>query len=123
MQLIQTMVFAFLLLNVLADSLFIPAYSGYKICSGPEALTRKVFLSPKKRPCDVDGTLAFDISHHLSNRILGRNRDEHVNMVQHQLAFQYIALPLSSQFPEDLAQILRSCWNKTFRRYFGIHTT
>ena len=114
MQLIQTSVFVFLLLDVLADRFFVPAYSGYKISSGPEALAGEVFLSPKKRPCNVDGALAFDVTHHLSNRVLGRNRDEHVNMVGHEVAFQYLALPLPSQLPEDLTQIFAKLLEEDF---------
>ena len=114
MQLIQTSVFAFLLLDVLTDSFFVSAYSGYKVSSGPEAVTREVLLSPKKRPCNVDGALAFDVTHHLSNPVLGRNRDEHVNMVWHKVAFQYVAFPLPGQLPEDLAKILPELFVEDF---------
>jgi hypothetical protein len=105
MQLIQSLVFAFLLLDVLTDSFFVSADSGYKVSPGPEAGTRKVFLSPKKRPRNVDGALAFDVAYHLSNPVLRRDGDEHMNMVRHQVAFQYVALPLPGQLPEHLTEI------------------
>jgi hypothetical protein len=106
MQLILASIFAFLLLDVLTDSFFVSTNRGCKVASGSKAVTREVLLSSKKRPCNVDGALAFDVTHHLSNRVLGRNRDEHVNMVRHEVAFQYVALPLPGQLPEDLAKIL-----------------
>ena len=62
----------------------------------------------------MDGTLALDVAHHLSNRILGRNRYEHVNMVRHEVAFQYVTLPLPSQLPEDLAQVLAELFEEDF---------
>jgi len=105
MQLVQTPVFAFLLLDVLPDSLFVSAYGGHEVSSGPEAEASEVLFSPKERPCNVDGALAFDVANHLSNRVLRWNRDEHVNMVGHEVTLQNVAFPLPSQFPEDLAQI------------------
>jgi len=119
MQLVHSSVFAFLLLNVLADSFFVTSYSGYKISSGPEIVTCEVFLSPKKRPCNVDGALAFDVTYYLSNRVLGWNRDEHVNMVGHEVAFQDFTFPLPSQLPEHLTQILAQLFEKRFAPAFG----
>jgi len=106
MQLIQTSIFAFLLLDVLADSLFVSADGGHEVSSGPEVEASEVLILPKERPCNVDGALALDVTDYLSNRVLRRNGDEHVNMVRHEVTFQYVALPLTSQFPKDLAQIL-----------------
>lgn len=100
MQLIQTSVFAFLLLDVLANCFLVSADGGHEVSSGPEANASEVLFPPKERPCNVDGALALDVAHHLSNRVLRWNRDEHVNMVRHEVAFQYVALPLPSQFPE-----------------------
>jgi len=105
MQLIQTFVFAFLLFDVLADGLFVSAYGGHEVSPGPEANASEVLFSPKERPCNVDGALAFDVAHHLSNRVLRWNRDEHVDMVRHEVPFQNLTLPLPSQLSEDLAQI------------------
>jgi hypothetical protein len=67
MQLIQTLVFAFLLFDVLADSLFVSAYGGDEVSPGPETETSEVLLPPKESSCNVDGTPSFDVAHHLSN--------------------------------------------------------
>jgi len=72
-ELVQTPVFAFLLFDVLTN-----AYGGHELPSGPEARASEVLLSPKERPCNVDGALALDVAHHLSNRVLRWDRDKRV---------------------------------------------
>jgi len=77
-ELVQTPVFAFLLFDVLTNSLLVSAYGGHELPSGPEARASEVLLSPKERPCNVDGALALDVAHHLSNRVLLWDRDKRV---------------------------------------------
>ena len=40
----------------------------------------------------VDGTLPFDESHHLRNRPIRRNRQQHVHMIDHQVPLQHFGL-------------------------------
>ncbi len=53
-----------------------------------------------------DGALTFDEANDLGDRILGRNGDQHVNMVYHEMPFQYFALLLSGKGPKHLPQML-----------------
>ena len=119
MQLIQTSVFAFLLLDVLTDSFFVSAYSGYKVSSGPEIVASEVLSLPKEAPCNVDGTLSFDETYHLGNAILGWYADEHVNAVYHQVTFHYLALPLHRKLSKDLAQMLSELFIQSLPAVLG----
>ena len=55
---------------------------------------------------DRDGILAFQRPDHGRHRVLGPNRDAHVHMVRHQVAFDDLALFLPSQRVEDRTQVL-----------------
>jgi len=68
-------------------------------------LPHEVFLAIPIHPRHVDRTLGFDETDHLTDRVLGRNRDQHVHMVRHQMPFFNLALLLLGQTPEYLAQV------------------
>ena len=53
----------------------------------------------------VDCALAFDIPHDLTDRVLGRDRQHHVNMVGHQMPFLNPALSLFRKIAEHPAQM------------------
>jgi hypothetical protein len=59
-------------------------------------MAREVPLSPLEDPGNVDSTFTFDEANDLRDPILWWNRDQHVNMVRHEVAFQYFALFLLS---------------------------
>jgi len=71
-----------------------------------KVLTHKVAPSLCVHPCKVNRTLAFDVPHYLRHRVLRRYLHQHVNMVRHQVPFQYPALPLLGQSVEDIPQII-----------------
>jgi len=50
--------------------------------------------------------LALYVPYDLSNRIFRRDRDIHMDMIRAQMAFQYLALALPSQFSYDLPKVL-----------------
>ena len=119
MQLVEPAIFGLLLFGVIADSLFVSAYSGYKVSSGPEFVASEVLSLPKEAPCDVDGTLSFDETYHLRNAILGWYADEHVNVVYHQVTFHYLALPLHRKLSKDLAQMLSELFIQSLPAVLG----
>ncbi len=55
--------------------------------------------------CQMDRTLPFGVPAHLRHRILGRDRNQHMNMVKHQVSFFDLALSLSSQLAENFAEM------------------
>ncbi len=57
-------------------------------------LARKVLLPTDVSPGYVNGTLALQISDHLRNRILGWNRDQHVDMIEQKMPFDHLTLLL-----------------------------
>ncbi len=103
---VQSSIFGFLLLDVLPDGLLVPSNRGDEVASGPEALTGKVLLPAKKGPRNVDGALSFHVADHLSNSILGRDGDEHMYVIHHEMALHHIALLLFGQLSEHLPQLL-----------------
>ena len=69
-------------------------------------------LSGKIRPATeivssyMNGAFSFDISNYLRNRMLRRNRDQHMDMIRLQMTLLDSALPLLGQVPKHLSQIL-----------------
>src|SRR4029077_2100095 len=57
----------------------------------------------------MDSALAFNIADHLRDRIFRRDRDHHVNVIRHQMAFLDSAFllhrQLAKRFPEMLSQL------------------
>ena len=56
--------------------------------------------------CDRNRTLAFQKPDHGRYGILRRDRNHHVHMIRHQVAFQNLAFLLPCQFVEDRLQLL-----------------
>jgi hypothetical protein len=66
-----------------------------------------------------DGTFAFQKPDHGCHRVLGRNRNTHVNMVWHQMTLNDLALLLSSQSMEDRSQVFSSLAKDYFPSALG----
>ena len=63
-------------------------------------MTDKPALSLAINSREVDCALAFDVPDHLTDRIFRRYRQQHVNVVRHQMPFFDAAFPLFGQLPE-----------------------
>jgi len=98
--LIQATIFLFLSPDILADGLLIRSNGGHKLPAGPKMLARKVLLPSHVRSGDVKGTFAFQITHHLRNRILGWNRDQHMDMIGQKMPFDHLTLSLHGELSE-----------------------
>ena len=68
--LVQPTVFFFLLLDVLPDGNFIPAYRRNIVASCPDSLTPEVSPSGHEISGDVNCSLPLHIPHHVRNGIL-----------------------------------------------------
>ena len=84
---------------------FVPTDGRDEISSRPEALTDESALSLAIDPSKMDRALAFDIPDHLADRIFWRNRQQHVNMVRHQMPLLDPALALLSKLPKHRPKI------------------
>ena len=73
-ELVDSLVFLFLLLNVFSDLLLIPTHGRNVVPSGPEVFSHEVPSLPQVRSGDMDGTLPLHIADHLSDGVIGRNR-------------------------------------------------
>jgi hypothetical protein len=105
-QLVQALIFHFLVANVLPNHSLIPAYCRYQIPSRPEMLTNVILFSLPVRPRQVNRALALDIPNHLRHCVFRRYRNQYVHMVRHQMAFLDLAFTLLGQIAEYLAQML-----------------
>jgi hypothetical protein len=63
----------------------------YRITAGPNMLAAKTAL-PAAEASDGDRTLPLQKSDHRRDRMLGRNRDAHVDMVRHEVPLDDLAL-------------------------------
>ena len=61
-----------------------------KVSSGPKHFSCEVALPSAKLPRNRNGALTFDVTNHMGNRMLWRNTQTHVNMVFHQVPFDYL---------------------------------
>src|ERR1700728_585150 len=68
-------------------------------------LPHKITLALSVHPCQMNCALALDEPHHLRYRILRRDRQQHMDVVGHQVALLHPALLLASQLPEHLAKV------------------
>src|SRR5271168_5097514 len=85
-QLFQLLVFGFLFLDVIPDDGFVPTYGRDEISACPETLTDKAALPLAINSRKMNRVLAFDVPDHLTDRVFRRNRQQHVNMIWHQMA-------------------------------------
>ena len=104
--LVQPTIFFFLLLDVLPDGSFIPAYRRNIVASCPELLTPEVSPSGPEIPGDVDCTLPLHIPRHVRNGILWGDGNQHMHMIRPQIAFLHPTLSLTHQLSKYLSQIL-----------------
>jgi len=100
------LIFRLLRPDVLPDGGFVCPDGRDKVATRPEILSSKVPRLPHKGPRDVDGTLTFDVPHHLTNRILGRYRQQHVDMVDQKVAFHDFAFPLFGKILKHVAKMI-----------------
>jgi len=85
--LIEPTILFFLSSDILPDLLLIHPNRGNKIPPGPEMLPGEILSLPKVYPRNLDGALPFEKPRHLRDGKLGRNRDQHVNMVGLEVPF------------------------------------
>src|SRR3954453_8003804 len=105
MELLQACIFLLLSADVLTDRGLVTPNGRHEISSGPKVLPHEAALSFSINPRQVDGALAFDKTHHLRHRIFGWDRDHHMHMIRHQMAFLDLAFLLPCQSPQDLPKV------------------
>src|ERR1700682_2130038 len=66
--------------------------------------TKLRFFSPV-HPGQMDRAFTLDVPDHLRDRIFRRNRDHHVNVIRHEMAFFDSAFLLQRQLTEHLAEM------------------
>ena len=103
--LVKFPIFIFLILDVLLDGRLVSSHRGHEVSTRPETLAFEVPFLAHVGSRDIDGALALDEPHYLSNRVFRRYEDHHVNMIQQQFALYDVAFTLPSQIVEHLAEM------------------
>ncbi|GHU19870.1 hypothetical protein FACS189475_07830 [Betaproteobacteria bacterium] len=91
-ELIQPLILLFLLPDVAPNHLFVTSYRGNEIPSRPKMLPDEITFALPEYARNMDCTLALDVPDHLRHCVLWRYRNQHMNMVDHQVSFQNHAL-------------------------------
>ena len=94
----------FLFADVLADLLQFEPDRGHGVTTDPEMFPGEVSLLAAQAGYG-DGALPFQKPDYRSHRVLGGNRDTHMDVVRHQMSIQNPALFLPGQSVEDFSQV------------------
>jgi len=81
-------------------------YSLITASPGPKVLPYEVALPLAVDPSQVDSALALDVPNHLRNRILWRDRNHHMDVIRHQMAFLDPARLLHRQSAEHFPKMM-----------------
>ncbi len=85
---------------------FVSPHRGRRAASRPEVVPNKVPAPLAEVARDMDRALPLDVPDHLRHRVLRWNRDQHMDMIGHQVTLFDLALLLPGQPTEDLPQVL-----------------
>src|SRR4030095_11367285 len=97
-------IFLLLVADIFPDLALIAAYSRHEIAPGPETFPQEIAAPPPIRASNVNSALTLKIAHDACHRILGRNTQQHMDMIGLQVPFFDATVLLPGQFPEDRAQ-------------------
>lgn len=75
-QLVQAIIFSFLVANVVPNHSLVPADCRYQITSRPEMLANIILFSFPVRSRKVDRALALDVTNHPRHGVIRRYRDQ-----------------------------------------------
>ena len=104
-QCLQTLIFLFLLLDVLPDRFFIAADSRNVIPTRTELLASEIFTFPREVSGYRYRALALDEAHHLRHGVFRWYLYQHMHRVKAHMPFQDITLALMGQRAKYITQI------------------
>lgn len=104
-QLLEPLILFFLIADVGADGVLVPADRVHEEPAGPEVLTHEVALALSIDSTRVDRALALDEPHDLRHRVFRRDRQQHVHMVGHQMPFLDLRFLLERELPEHFPKM------------------
>ena len=96
----------FLVLDVGPDRLLVPTHRRDEISACPELVSGEILRLTLDILRDPNRALAFDEADHLGNLVFRRDRDQHVDMIRHQMALFDPAFPPPGQVVEHRAEVL-----------------
>ena len=105
-KLIHLAILKLLVPDVGSDCLLVPAHRRDEIPACPEFVPREVLCLSLDILCDPNRAFAFDEADHLGNRIFRWDRDQHMDMIRHQMALIDPAFPPPGQVVEHGAEVL-----------------
>src|SRR5262245_60443784 len=85
-ELIDSLILCFLFADVPTDDRLVSPYGRDEVTACPEVLPHEVALTFHERPRDVDRTLALHEPDDVRHGVFRRDRDQHVHVIDHQMA-------------------------------------
>ena len=114
-ELVEALVLGLLRLDVAADTPGVPAHRVHEKASRPQVLARVVALAFEEVSRHVDGAFALDVSDDAGHRQLGRDAQEHVDVIGQDVAL--------FDAKERFAPVLGDENNVVFAVPFGMRKT
>jgi hypothetical protein len=105
-KLVHFTILQLLVLDVGSDGFLVSSHCRDEIAPSPELVPREIARLALAVLHDPDRILALHEGDHLRHGIFRRDRNEHVNMVGHQMPFLDLALAAPRQFVEHVAKAL-----------------
>ena len=105
-KLIHLAILKLLVPDVSADRLLVPAHRRNEISACPELVSGEVIRFSLDILRDPNRALALDEADHLGNRVFRRDRDQHVDVIGHQMARLDPAFSPPGQVVEHGAEVL-----------------
>ena len=104
-QLFATLIFPLLLLDIPPHGSLVFAHGRYPIPERPKMLADKIPASPRICARDVARALPCDKPHHARDRILRRHRQQHRDVIGHQMPRFHCAFLLLGPIPKHQPQV------------------
>ena len=103
-KLIHFAILKLLVLDVGPDRFFVSPYRRDEIAPSPKFVPREIARLALDILTDPDRTLALHEADYLRHGIFRRNRNQHVDMIGHQMPLLYLALAAPRQIVEHVAE-------------------
>ena len=101
--LVQVLLHLLLVTDVLPDLFLVQSDGADTIPAGPEFPTEQRAFGPQHFPVDPDRAFALQVSHRHRDALLGRNAEQHVDVIRHRFVFDQLHVSLPAQFQKDFA--------------------
>ena len=104
--LVVTLVRLLLLADIRSDHRFVQTHGRHKIPARPKHLAGKVPFPTPETSGDQDRAFTLEVPYDIRYRVLRRNTQAHVHVIQHQVPFYDPRLLMRRKLVKNLSQVL-----------------